>query len=187
MRKIIVLISIFILVTLGIELISMRIYEETYYDKITKVLIPDDSLIWKTKPNINTIFESAHLTTNSLGFRNDEIGEKTKKRIIIMGPSSSFGWGVEREKTFPFLLSQKLKNYEIINASVIGYSSYQGKILFETIIKKLSPDIIIFAYGVNDPDKYRFFKNYDLSDEKIIKRQSQINFLFDKISRPITR
>lgn len=100
-----------------------------------------------------------------------------------MGASPSFGWGVNEEKTYPYILGQKLKNYEIINASVIGYSSSQGKILFKTVIKKLNPDIIIFAYGINDPDKYRFFKNYDYPDEYIINSKDNTIIPFEWISK----
>ncbi|MCX7648424.1 MAG: hypothetical protein N2Z60_07425, partial [Elusimicrobiales bacterium] len=88
---------IFILSIFLIELISRITYKETYYDKIIKILTQDSALLWKTKPNLNTIFESVVLKTNSLGFRNHEISVKTKKRIIIMGASPSFGWGVDEE------------------------------------------------------------------------------------------
>ncbi|HOJ86981.1 MAG TPA: GDSL-type esterase/lipase family protein [Elusimicrobiales bacterium] len=173
---------IFVLILFSLELISRITYKETYYDKIIKILTQDPKLLWKTKTNLNTIFESVVLKTNSFGFRNDEISLKTKKRIIIMGASPSFGWGVAEEKTYPYLISKKLKGYEVINASVIGYSSYQGRILFETVIKDMSPDIIIFAYGVNDPDRYRFFRNEDKSD-KDLKPLKSYDLYFSEILR----
>lgn len=174
MKNVILYFTVSLIIILILEIISNFIYVENDYDKITKILKEDSELIWVIRPYINTVFESNRLFTNSLGFRNSEIKEKQKNRIIIMGASPSFGWGVEKEKTYAYLLEEKLKDYEVINASVIGYSSYQGKILFEKKIKDLKPDMLIFAYGVNDPDRYRFFRNEDRPDKDLKPTPSYI-------------
>ncbi len=47
---------------------------------------------------------------NSLGMRWHEVGEKTGKRLLILGDSVVFGWGVKPDRIFPEVL-EDLWNY----------------------------------------------------------------------------
>jgi len=103
-----------------------------------------------------------------------------------MGASPAFGWGVEEAKNYSSLLAAKPGRAgikaEVINASVIGYSSWQGRRLLEKEIIKLKPDAVVFAYGVNDVDKYRFFRNFPAPDSRLPEKSrlsaEVSNFLF---------
>jgi|GEM_PF-3287859 len=123
-----------------------------YYDK-------DGELFWKFKPS--QVIKSwwvpeAHI--NSLGLRGGEIRRENKEDIYILcvGDSGIFGWSVKDDKTFTYELERELrikfrsKNIKVINAGVPGYSSYQGVILLERLLKHIRPKIIIFAFGRND-------------------------------------
>ena len=96
---------------------------------------------------------------NSRGYREYEFSENKNpdmKRIIIMGNSCTFGWKVNLEqtyaKTLEKLLNQNLPQpeFEVINAGMTGYSTYQGLRLLKKEILSYHPDIIIFSYGWND-------------------------------------
>lgn len=67
------------------------------------------------------------VNTNSFGFRGPEITQKKTEnvyRILMLGDSLPFGWGVEDDQTYPYLLEKALnensqnKKYEVINAGL---------------------------------------------------------------------
>lgn len=112
--------------------------------------IKDRELFWK--------WDSSQIEFNSAGFWDKEISFKKEDgvfRIICMGDSITFGWPIEREKTYPkqleALLSQNFYNkIEVFNAGVSGYTSYQCLKWFQSDILKYDPDCIILYFGVND-------------------------------------
>ncbi|MFH1397314.1 MAG: SGNH/GDSL hydrolase family protein [Candidatus Omnitrophota bacterium] len=159
----------------------------------TKTIIEEDPvLIWKQRAHLKKMFQGAEVITNSAGFRNREFSiEKNNStyRIICLGASDTFGWGVDFSKTYPFLLEQKLnktgriKNVEVINAGEIGYTTHQGLILFKNYLLKYKPDLITIAYILNDIDRYRFYRNCALTDSELTRRNSlvvRLNNVFSK-------
>jgi lysophospholipase L1-like esterase len=124
----------------------------------------DDDLLYSLKPNFSFSFLSygntkVNYSTNSLGFRGDEFTIKKpdgKIRIICTGDSSTFGYLINIPDSYPDHLKNMLlyntveKNAEVINAGVIGYTSYQGLKLFKKTIRNLKPDILIASWGFND-------------------------------------
>ncbi len=147
------------------ELLLFLFYPKHYnrLSDILRIIEQDSVLIWKQKPNLDTEFQNKNVKTNSLGFRNKEITPKKKIRIVSLGASPTFGWGVEDEDTYPSVIEKELKNQKIevesINAGEIGYSSYQGLKLLDKTVLSLNPDIITVSYVINDVDKYRFFRS----------------------------
>ncbi|MCM2267016.1 MAG: SGNH/GDSL hydrolase family protein [Elusimicrobiales bacterium] len=139
--------------------------------EITAVLRQDPELFWTQKRGLRARFAGAPLRTNSLGWRGGEpAGAGGGPRIVVMGASPAFGWGVDEALTYAALLEKALLakgvNAQVLNASVIGYSSFQGRKLLAGQVLPLKPDILIFAYGVNDVDKYRFFRDSPLPDAR---------------------
>ena len=75
-------------------------------------------------------------------------------RVMTLGCSTTFGWGVNDEETYPYLLEQNLKaaghNVEVINGGQPGYSSFQGLWLWQKTLAAYKPDLVIFGYIVQD-------------------------------------
>ena len=138
---------------------------------IIRLLEQDSVLFWKQRPNLNVEFQKQKVSTNSIGFRNSEIKQKEKTRIICLGASPTFGYGVKYEDTYPYVLGKSLQegefDVEVINAGEIGYSSYQGLNFLKNKIINLNPDIITVSYVINDIDKYRFFRSNCLPDKEL--------------------
>ncbi len=184
MKKILFAISLLVL----LELITrMLCPHQNILDKILNVLEEDSVLFWRHKSKLNLIFEGCNIRTNSQGFRaNKECALKKKDgtiRIICLGASPTFGWGVDFEYTYSRQLENILKesypkrNFEVINAGVIGYSSYQGLLFFKNKILRYSPDIISVAYVINDVDRHRFFRSNGKPDKELISVNPAIIFL----------
>jgi len=119
------------------------------------VFMKDRNLFWRLRPErtvTSRFFEGRSYRINSLGLRGAEIPRhKTKKRILLLGNSCTFGWGVSDDETYAGQLERLLHGeYEVINAGVPGYSSEQGKRFFERNLLKLQPDIVAVMFGWND-------------------------------------
>jgi lysophospholipase L1-like esterase len=100
--------------------------------------------------------KTPHFSINNLGFRGGDIrkGEKTKKRIIVVGGSTAFGTGLQHdEETFAQHLAQLL-NAEVINAAVVGHASGQELVYLVTELVDLQPDLVITLDGWNDYDRH---------------------------------
>jgi hypothetical protein len=77
------------------------------------------------------------------------------KRIVLLGPSFAFGWGVNYEQTFAARLQEMLQgtaqfgpNVEVINAGVPSLGPVQGLNWFRHVGEKFEPDLVIqFIYG----------------------------------------
>jgi len=72
--------------------------------EILQVLKQDSGLFWSQKSNLDIIFQDVRVKTNSLGLRAKEFNKEKLKstiRIICLGASPTFGWGVNQEQAYP--------------------------------------------------------------------------------------
>ncbi len=148
------------------------------------------STFW-TKPNLafehKTNEFRTWVYTNSDGFRVAAPGEEyaipkdpAKFRVMLLGPSFAFGWGVNHEDTFAARLERLLREagygggreVELINAGVPTLGAGAQLRWFERRGRDFAPDLVIqFAYGsmavdtslqtqyAVDPDGYLVLKD----------------------------
>jgi hypothetical protein len=98
---------------------------------------------------------------NADGFR-DRLRERPKPdgvyRILVLGDSVTFGYGVEAEQSFPRLLEDELAErapaagIEVLNFGVGGYNPYTEVELFKDIGTRYEPDLVIVQFCINDLD-----------------------------------
>ena len=96
--------------------------------------------------------------SDSEGFRTSSIGKTSSKQIkrtlFVMGDSSSFGWGVDFEKSYPSLLIERLnkagQQFSLKNLSIPGFSSFQGRLLLQELDDVKEGDWVVLSYGWND-------------------------------------
>lgn len=63
-------------------------------------------------------------TTDEFGCRKNKLAaDKKKKKWLFIGDSVTEGVGVEDEETFTSLCSEELKEYSLLNCSLIGYAT----------------------------------------------------------------
>ncbi len=96
---------------------------------------------------------------NQQGFRDKEYGPKGEAfRILAVGDSFTFGWGVDQDKSYPKILEAKLKDekipidVEVLNLGVPGTSTIHQYHALKEKYMKLRPDIVVIGYLVNDID-----------------------------------
>jgi len=177
---------------IGLEFLSRLVipYQDNL-EPILKILQQDSVLFWKQKPSLNVDFQNTQVEVNSFGLRGEDIQlnkDEGTFRVICLGGSPTFGWGVDYKDTYPYQLQELLrekygskKSIEVINAGNIGYSSYQGVEFLKKDVLKFSPDLITVSYVINDVDKHRFYRSNGKSDKELFSKNKVLvvieNFL----------
>ena len=109
----------------------------------------DPLLGWALKPGSHAVSHrigEIEYRINSKGLRDDEHEyEKAagKKRIVIIGDSRTFGYGVRIEKHFTRLLEGYCTETEVINFGVPGYGVDQELLALKAEGFKYDPDLVI--------------------------------------------
>lgn len=120
---------------------------------------PSDVLGWTLVPEFRGLGPvGIPIQINSHGFRDIEhTWEKSEGsiRILGLGDSFTFGWGVPLEATFLKQLEEEINartkmKVETINSGVPGWDLNQYYIFLKNTGVKYSPDIVLLAYFVDD-------------------------------------
>ena len=84
------------------------------------------------------------------------------RRVVALGDSSTFGWGVEDGEAYPAQLGRALARqggdragdragaWEVLNLGVPGYSTFQGRVMLEREALPLAPGVVLWSYLSND-------------------------------------
>jgi lysophospholipase L1-like esterase len=124
-------------------------------------------------------------TSNGMGFRGPEVSWIKPPgviRIVLLGGSTTHGWGVEDGQTIDAhmrrLLERRLpgRRVEVVNLAFDGYDSRQ---LLERVMSdatRLSPDFLIVNAGINDVRNARF-PNLKDGDRRTLFWQATLDLL----------
>jgi lysophospholipase L1-like esterase len=120
-----------------------------------EVYDPDPRLYWRLKPNQHCFTKVNHkpVRINSLGTRGPEFQPSKPAqtfRILSLGDSRTFGWGLTEDETYSarlgHLLQEKFgagKRVEVINAGVNGWALDQMYVYFRDVGLGYHPDMVI--------------------------------------------
>jgi lysophospholipase L1-like esterase len=98
-------------------------------------------------------------TINSLGLRGAEPAIPKPAgvfRILAIGDSLTFGWGVNDAETFCALVEaglnrdQRTQHVEVVNGGVSGYTTRQERTLLSIFGPQLQPDLVLVGFYWND-------------------------------------
>lgn len=143
-------------------------------------------LIYELKPSMVVNFMGADVTTNPQGFRGPAAEpNKTSdtKRIVGLGDSHMFGWGVRYEESYLPRLGAALNEstpgcrWEIINTAVPGYNTVMEVETMKTKGLRFLPDLVIIQYVGNDLSLPNFLPR----DYWSLKRLYLLYFLYDRL------
>ncbi len=139
--------------------------EMSRYARSLKLDSPNPLIGHHHIPRSEATLMGVSVRINADGFRDDEysVARSEKRRIMFLGDSLTFGWGVEKEKTFEHLLEHDLDQIvptEVINLGIGNYNTTQEVNLFIDKGLKYRPDQVVLFYFINDaepmPRKARF-------------------------------
>jgi lysophospholipase L1-like esterase len=111
-------------------------------------------------PNHVGDYDGAHVTVNCRGLRDREIPyEKPKNtfRILSMGDSVTFGWGVPADRTYSKAMERVLnaaessgRQFEVINTGCPSFNTWQEYMFLKTEGMKYKPDAVVLLFTDND-------------------------------------
>jgi hypothetical protein len=85
--------------------------------------------------------------------------EHPKGEIWIFGCSITYGWSLEDEETYAWLLQQRFPKYDIVNFGVNGYGTLHSLIQFrEALEQGRSPRLAIIAYSSFHDERNTFLR-----------------------------
>lgn len=144
----------------------------------------NDLVVYELKPGLQGTFLGNALAINSLGMRDRERTLKKAPgtyRIVGLGDSHTFGWGVEQEETYLARLEDLLEGkypgraIEVLNHGVPGYNTVQEVASLAERIDDLAPDLVIINYVNNDMDLPNFLA--DRPDPWSVRRSYLVELL----------
>lgn len=91
---------------------------------------------------------------NTHGFRGPERGYEKPvgtRRVVVLGDSYVWGFGVEEAEIFTTLIENRLgPKLQVINLGVSGYSTDQELLLYRNEGHRYSPDAVVLVVASND-------------------------------------
>lgn len=95
-------------------------------------------------------FETTHLsdTQRITGPEDPGATETPRDEIWIFGGSFAYGFSLNDEETFPWLLQEKFPEYRVVNFGVTGYGTLHSYIQFvDALEDRRPPKAVILAYA----------------------------------------
>ena len=111
---------------------------------------PDPVLFWRPV---------AHYPFNAQGFKSRLMTVPKPPgtlRVICYGDSNTDGpslgrsWPARLQTVIDARAEHVGRHVEVVNGGVVGYSSYQGLLLFREEVARYEPDVVLFSFGWND-------------------------------------
>ena len=189
-----------ILILLLVFEVSLRIFypqfvlKKSHIEASIPIYKNGENIPWELKPlseaKHSNIFEeyNTSIKINNFGLRDNKFNarlDKNTKRILLLGDSFTFGFGVEQEETYGSILENLLnKNYTILNAGVGGYSLDMEYIYLKEKGLKFNPDIVIVGFFIgNDVRDIDSHKWVELDEKKLPKKIASNKVYIDNQSR----
>jgi hypothetical protein len=112
-------------------------------------------IIYEFIPNLSVQFQEQPVSINDAGFRGDPV-ERQKRpgdyRIVGIGDSVMFGYGVKNDETYLNVLNQTMRSasaqhhWQVVNTAVPGYNSVMELEVLKEKGLSYEPDIVIVGY-----------------------------------------
>lgn len=112
-------------------------------------------------PNSRAELMGVEVKINNIGFRDDELNNSkplNEKRILVVGQSITFGWGVPKDSSF-CEQTEKLLNsqnngikYNLINSGIGNYNTELESILLNKNLPLIKPDMVVLHCFLRDAE-----------------------------------
>ena len=150
----------------------------------------DRELGWAHQPFKEGTFEhkdfSVHVAINAEGLRDKDYSlsrVEGKRRILLLGDSFGWGYGVEKEETIDAVIESRHAGVEMINASVAGYGTDQQYLYLESRGMAFHPDLVILLFHSNDVynnmsrNQYLYEKPvYELAEGELVLKNTPVPY-----------
>jgi len=133
------------------------------YAKLVKQRSANPLMSHEHAPNREATLMGVSVKTGSQGLRDRDYSQARadgQHRILVLGDSLTFGWGVPVERTYPKVLERLLNagrpsespTYEVVNAGVGNYNTVQEVAYFKERGVRYKPDEVVLGFYINDAE-----------------------------------
>jgi len=149
-------------------------------------LSPNKKLVYELMPGIDMTFGHRTLKTNQDGMREERDYARTKPadgvRIVGLGDSGMFGWGVDQGQDYLSVLERRLRqelgeSNEVLNLAIPGYNSGQQVEMLRHRGLAYDPDIVVVGWCDND------FSLPFFMTQPVDYRRTDVSFLYELLFR----
>lgn len=137
-----------------IRVVQLKKFRESERAKFSKY---DPMLGWSGLADANDDFQWAdvlhHVRQNRYGYRGKgyEFKRTDKKRLLVLGDSFVWGFGVDNENIFTSVMEKEAKGeIEVVNTGVSGYGTDQELLLWREQAHKWKPDHVLLMVTVTN-------------------------------------
>lgn len=134
-----------------------------------------ERVVYELKSGLAGTFRGQAIRTNQAGLRQDrEVATEKARgvfRVVGLGDSHMFGWGVAQEETYLSLLDERLNRtllgldgrrgvtrVEVLNCAVPGFNTAMEVAIYEHKCSRFDPDLVILHVVGNDFDLPHFLQ-----------------------------
>ena len=134
------------------------------------------------------------VSLNSQGLRDEEVPYQKpvdERRILVLGDSVTFGWGVDQHETFSARMEPRLQKltgerWQVVNSGVNGYNTAQEAMYLSIEGLRYEPDIVIVVFVNNDVDPvfdpnqttWRRYPSWPSSLPDLLNRALNLSYLY---------
>ena len=132
-----------------------------------KRIAEDPKIGHEHTPGTNAHLMGVDVAINADGLRNGDV-EVAKPsdvtRVLMLGDSITFGWGVPFDQTMSQVLERELNDrggqlFEVINTGVGNYNTAMEANYFFRRGKAFAPDVVVLNYFINDAEPTPKYEN----------------------------
>lgn len=153
----------------------------------------DDRLGWALRPRWTARDDAPDyqitVHTDAQGMRGPAVAPVRSSgtaRVLVVGDSFAFGWGVEDAESFPRRLEARWRSegraVEVLNAAVPGYSADHHLVYLREQGFALEPDLVLVALCQNDVDDLGWSR-LELGPDRLPVRIASLRRLVDENGR----
>jgi len=144
---------------------------------------------WIGRPGAVAAMGSGRVTLNRLGYRGRELPPRREAgptRVVVLGDSIAFGYGVADEQTFTHLLDARDNGIAAANMGVQGFGPGQELLVLQHEGLRSDPDVVVLAVclrndfadavlpvalynGVNPRPRYRLVGDELVLDDSAVR------------------
>lgn len=112
-----------------------------------------ESMGWEPRAGARFAVRGAHASINAAGYRGRPLGAARRPglaRVVMLGDSVAFGYGVADDETFASALDRDTRRFEVANLAVPGYGVDQSLLRYARVGAVLDAQVVVLNLCVDN-------------------------------------